>query len=251
MQDSKAIGSEEQPSTPGAPAERLADTLSDELAGMIVRGEIAEGQRLPTERELMRRFGVSRTAVREAIAALSNRGLATTKFGHRPIARKPNYEMALDRLGSLIAHLVADRQGMEELFESRVFVEAGLVRWAARHARRQDIEELAAALEANRAAIGQWRAFYETDIAFHAVLYRMPGNSIYPAVHKAYVEWLMQHWRWMKTSAELDRMNHAGHRSIFEAIAARDPDAAEEALRRHLAAAWELIRSAVPPADQG
>jgi DNA-binding GntR family transcriptional regulator len=42
-------------------------------------------------------------------------------------------------------------------------------------------------------------------------------------------------------------MNYAGHLSIFDAIAARDPDRAEEALRRHLAAAWELIRSAVLP----
>ena len=57
----------------------------------------------------------------------------------------------------------------------------------------------------------------------------------------------MQLWRSMRTSAELDRMNYAGHLSMFDAIAARDPDRAEDALRRHLAAAWELIRSAVLP----
>jgi DNA-binding GntR family transcriptional regulator len=61
------------------------------------------------------------------------------------------------------------------------------------------------------------------------------------------VEWLIELWRSIRTSAELDRMNYAGHLSIFDAIAARDPDRAEAALRRHLAAAWELIRSAVLP----
>jgi GntR family transcriptional regulator, sialic acid-inducible nan operon repressor len=226
-------------------AERLGDVVCDELARMIMAGEIVEGERLPTERDLMRRFGVSRTAVREAIDSLSHRGLANKKFGHRPVARKPNYEAAIDRLGNFISHLVADRQGMPELFESRVFVEAGLVRWAAQHARQRDLDNLKQALEANRAAIGNWSDFYATDIAFHAVLYRIPGNAIYPAVHKAYVEWLVQLWRSMRTSAELDRMNYAGHLSIFEAISARDPDRAEDALRRHLAAAWELIRSAV------
>jgi DNA-binding FadR family transcriptional regulator len=230
---------------PGPSAsERLADTVSDALARMILSGAIAEGERLPSERELMRRFGVSRTAVREAIAALSNRGLASTRLGHRPIARKPNYELALDRLDSLVTHLVADRRGTAELFESRVFVEAGLVRHAARHATRGDIDELRQALAENHAAIGDWSTFYETDIRFHALLYRLPGNSIYPAVHKAYVGWLMQHWRSIRTSAELDRMNYAGHLSIVEAIIARDADGAEEALRRHLSAAWELIRSA-------
>jgi DNA-binding FadR family transcriptional regulator len=210
-------------------------------------GDIAEGERLPTERDLMRRFGVSRTAVREAIAKLSHQGLADTRFGHRPVARKPDYQAALDRLGALISHLVSDRQGITELFESRVFFEAGLVRWAAQHARPRDLDALKQTLEANHAAIGNWSDFYATDIAFHAHLYRIPGNAIYPSVHKAYVEWLIELWRSMRTSAELDRMNYAGHLSIYEAIAARDPDRAEEALRRHLAAAWELIRSAVLP----
>jgi GntR family transcriptional regulator, sialic acid-inducible nan operon repressor len=230
-----------------SPAGRLADAVSGELARMIMAGEIAEGARLPAERDLMRRFGVSRTAVREAIANLSHRGLANTRFGHRPVARKPDYEAALHRLGALVSHLVSDKQGITELFESRVFVEAALVRWAAQHARQPDIDNLRQALEANRSAIGSWSEFYATDIAFHAILYRLPGNPIYPAVHKAYVEWLIELWRSMRTSAELDRMNYAGHLSIFDAIAARDPDRAEEALRRHLAAAWELIRSAVLP----
>nr|WP_246751935.1 FCD domain-containing protein [Bradyrhizobium diazoefficiens] len=228
-------------------SERLADAVSDELARMILAGEIPEGERLPSERDLMRRFRISRAAVREAIAKLSHRGLADTKFGHRPVARKPDYEAALNRVGDVVAHLVSDKQGIAELFESRVFVEAGLVRWAAQHARQRDIENLKGALEANCAAIGNWSDFYATDIAFHAILYRIPANSIYPAIHKAYVDWLMQLWRSMRTSPELDRMNYSGHLSIFNAIAARDPDQAEDALRRHLAAAWELIRSALPP----
>jgi DNA-binding FadR family transcriptional regulator len=87
--------------------------------------------------------------------------------------------------------------------------------------------------------------FYETDIGFHAVLYRIPGNPIYPAIHKAYVEWLIQHWRSLQTSAEIDRMNYAGHQAMFDAIATRDPDKAEATLRRHLGAAWELIRSTI------
>ncbi|MET0742572.1 MAG: FCD domain-containing protein, partial [Microvirga sp.] len=57
------------------------------------------------------------------------------------------------------------------------------------------------------------------------------------------VEWLIHHWRSMKRGADIDRMNHAGHQAIFDAIAARDPDNAEEALRRHLIAAWEFVRS--------
>lgn len=227
------------------PAERLADVVSGELARMIESGVLQEGARLPAERDLMRRFDVSRGAVREAIASLASRGLVVARFGHRPVVRKPDYVVAVDKLGTLVSHLVADRRGVWNLFDSRIFLEAALARWAAGHARRDDIDELSAALDANRNAIGEANRFYDTDVAFHAVLYRIPGNPIYPAVHKAYVEWLVQHWRSMQTSAEIDRMNFAGHRAIFDAIAARDPDGAEEALRRHLGAAWEFVRAAL------
>ncbi|HZH52104.1 MAG TPA: FCD domain-containing protein [Microvirga sp.] len=225
---------------------RRSDAIAEELARMIRSGSLQEGERLPAERDLMQRYGVSRAAVREAIAALANRGLLMTRLGHRPIVCKPDYEIAIERVRDLVGHLVSDRRGVWNLFDSRIFLEASLARWAAGHARRDDIDELRAALEANREAIGNSLRFDESDAAFHAILYRIPGNPIYPAVHKAYVEWLVQHWRSMKRGADIDQMNYAGHRAIFDAIANRDPDGAEEALRRHLVAAWEFVRSTFP-----
>ncbi len=233
-----------------ASAGRRSDAVAEELARLIRSGGLQEGARLPAERDLMQRFGVSRAAVREAIAALSNRGLVTTRLGHRPIVRKPDYEIAIDKVGDLIGHLVSDSQGVWNLFQSRIFLEAALARWSARHARRDDIEELRAALAANRAAIGDPIRFDETDVAFHAILYRIPGNPIFPAVHKAYVEWLVQHWRSMSRGADIDRMNYAGHQAILDAIETRDADGAEEALRRHLGAAWEFVRSTFSTEDE-
>ncbi|HZH10351.1 MAG TPA: FCD domain-containing protein [Microvirga sp.] len=230
----------------GGIAIRRSDAVAADLVRMIQSGGIREGERLPAERDLMQRYGVSRAAVREAIISLANRGLIETRLGHRPIVRRPDYEIAIDKVRDLVGHLVADQKGVWNLFETRIFLEAALARWAANHARRDDLEELRAALNANREAIGNSLAFDETDAAFHAVLYRIPGNPIYPALHKAYVEWLVQHWRSMKRGADIDQMNHAGHQAIFDAIAMRDPDNAEEAMRRHLVAAWEFVRSTFP-----
>jgi DNA-binding FadR family transcriptional regulator len=127
-----------------------------------------------------------------------------------------------------------------------MFVEASLARHAARHAERADIEALRMALAANEAALGDPQAFYDSDVALHAVLYRIPGNPIYPVIHRAFVEWLMNHWRQMRSSPEIDRVNVAGHAAIVDAIIARDGDAAETALRRHLEVAWELVRVTFP-----
>jgi DNA-binding FadR family transcriptional regulator len=231
--------------TMGAGARR-SDAVAAELVRIIQSGGLQEGERLPAERDLMQRYGVSRAAIREAIVSLANRGLIETRLGHRPVVRKPDYEIAVDKVGNLVGHLMVDRKGVWNLFETRIFMEAALARWAAKHARRDDLDELRAALETNRAAIGNSILFDETDAAFHAVLYRLPGNSIYPAIHKAYVEWLTQHWRSMKRGAGIDQMNYAGHEAVFEAVIARDPDNAEEAMRRHLVAAWEFVRSTFP-----
>ncbi len=228
-------------------AGRVADQLGAELAAMILEGDLPSGARLPTERELMRRFGVSRTAVREAITGLAGRGLLLTSPGCRPVVRQPSYEAAIEAVGDLIGHLMRGAEGAKALFDSRVLLEAALARHAAEHARKDDIAQLRAALERNRATIGDARAFYETDVAFHEVLFRIPRNPVYPAVHKAYVAWLMRHWAAMERTAEIDRLNHAGHAALFEAILARDPEAAEAALRDHLGFAWKLVQVTFGP----
>jgi DNA-binding FadR family transcriptional regulator len=224
------------------PRRRLASVVSEALVDLIDSGELAVGSRLPTERVLMKRFGISRAAVREAIATLANRGLLLARPGHRPIVQRPGYDAAFHTIGSLVGDIVYDETGVWNLFETRIFVEAALVRNAALHATAQDMDELEAALEDNRAAIGDHPRFYVTDVAFHEVLYRIPRNPIYPALHKAYVEWLMSHWMAMSQAIEVDRMNHGAHASIHRAIARRDADEAERMLRSHLATAWEFVR---------
>lgn len=232
---------------PSAPRTRRADWLSEELEAAISRGELATGDRLPTERELTRRFGVSRAAIREAIATLSSLGLVNARPGYRPIVQRPSYGAALGTLGRVVGHLLCDERGVHTLFETRIFIEAGLVRHAAISARRVDLDRLEEALGANAEAVGDPTRFYETDVAFHGVLYAIPDNPIYPAVHRAYVEWLMSHWQRMPRSPEIDRMNWTAHDGIMRAIIDRDADRAEQLLRNHLATAWEFVRSTFVP----
>ena len=227
---------------PGMQGGRASDQLSDRLAAMIFAGELPGGARLPPERELMQRFAISRSVVREAITSLAQRGLLLARPGYRPIVRRPSYEIAIESIGRVVGHLLRDDAGAAALFDSRVFFEAALVQHAARHAAEADIAELAAALERNRAAIGNPAEFYLTDVDFHGVFYRIPRNPIFPAVHKAYVDWLMSHWAKMDRATALDRRNYAGHVAIFKAIKAHDPAAAEAALRRHLQVAWDQVR---------
>lgn len=221
---------------------RAADAVIEALEGQILSGALADDSPLPTERDLMKKFGASRTVIREAIAKLSSRGLLESKPRFRPIVRKPDYGIAFGAVSQLIEPLLAQKGGVRNLYEIRVFFERALVRQAATSARKEDIAELREALAANRAEIGDSIRFYETDIAFHRVLYKIPRNPIFPEVQKGFMSWLAPHWEKMLRSPERNRVNYKSHEAIFRAIEERDPDAAEEALLNHMKMAWEFVR---------
>lgn len=222
---------------------KASDRVSAAILQAIGKNTWKPGERLPPERELMSLYGVGRSAVREAIASLASRGVLLVRPGFRPVIQDRSYETALSTFGDFLLAMMNERTGIENLFGMRVFVEAALVRHAARHATPKDIAELREALDANRAVINDPEAFYRTDVAFHRVLYKIPGNPILPTIHKLYVDWLYQHWIRMPRNPEINRMNHTAHAGIFNAIVKRDPDEAENLLRSHLSTAWQFVRS--------
>lgn len=222
---------------------RAADDLIRIFEGKIAAGELREGMPLPPEREIVQDYGVSRTVVREAVTAMANRGMIIARPRFRPVVAPPSYESALDTLDGVVPRLLGQPGGVRNLFQTRILLESALVREAAKSASKVDLAALKTALAANEAAIEDSEAFYQTDTAFHAVLYEISGNPVFPALHKAYTSWLGPHWSAMPRLPERNRANYAAHKAIFDAILMRDPDAAEDALRRHLDAAWQQVRA--------
>ena len=221
---------------------RAADTVVRAITGQIRSGELADGDLLPAERDLMSAFGISRTVAREAVSRLSSQGLIAAKPRHRPVVRKAGFEAAFDAAGSIVTNLLAQSGGVQNLFETRILIETSLVRSAAISADKRDIADLKDALAANGAAISDNNLFFQTDERFHEILYLIPRNPVYPAIHRAYTTWLAPQWRQMPRLPDRNRINFASHSAILDAILSRDPDAAEATLRSHLADAWDQVR---------
>ena len=221
---------------------RAADAVVKAIETRIAAGDLPDGAPLPPERDLIETFGVSRTVVREAVATLASRGLVESRPRFRPVVRRPGYDAALAAASGVVGFLLAQSGGVKSLYDIRIFLEAALVRHAAKHARKEDIEALKQALDANEAAIPDSQRFYRTDVAFHAVLYDIPKNPVFPSIHKAFTGWLEPHWDKMERSPERNRVNFLRHSDIYRAIRDRDPDGAEAALNAHLNAAWEYVR---------
>lgn len=204
-------------------------------------GELENDRPLPPERDLMEEFGSSRTVVREAISALANRGLIELRPRFRPIVRKPDYGTLISATAAIVRYLLNEPGGVQNLYQSRVFIERALVREAALNATKDHIADLKTALHHNKEAIGNIETFFDTDIAFHAVLYRISGNPVFPAVHQGFTAWLSPNWARMKRSKERDEAIYLAHKEIYDAILERDAARAEAALVDHLQASWELV----------
>jgi len=220
---------------------RAADAVVEALEESIYTGELAVGDPLPSEREIIERFRISRTVAREAVNILTGKGLVESRPRYRPVVIQPNVDVAFNVMGPLVKHMLNRKGGIRELFDTRIFVEAALVRKAALQATRDDIANLRHALAMNEASIPDSHRFYDTDVAFHGVLYTIPRNAVFPTVHKSFSMWLGDQWRRMPRLPERNQLNYESHKAIFEAILDRDPDRAEQALNKHLDDAWAQV----------
>lgn len=221
---------------------RAADQLISLFEQRILDGDLKAGEPLPPEREIVQQHGVSRTVVREALRAIANKGLIVARPGYRPYVAQPGYDAAISAVGSVVTQLLGQPGGVRNLFDVRIRMEASLVRDAANIATADDIQLLEDALAANKTAIPDSAAFYKTDIAFHGILYEIPGNPVLPAIHRAYTDWLSRQWDHMPRLPDRNEQNYQSHKAIFDAILRRDPDRAETALRKHMDDAWRQVK---------
>lgn len=192
------------------------------------------GDELPSERDLMKEFGVGRTVVREALFHLQRMGLVELRSGARARAVAPTPKAVVTSLSGSARYLLAAPNGMRHFQEARLFFETGLARDAARLASDADIQNLRGALAANHNSIGNLAQFERTDVAFHFAIAVIPRNPIYTAMHEAIIEWLIDQRHITLHHPGANRTAYEAHEKICDAIAARDCEGAASAMREHL-----------------
>jgi DNA-binding FadR family transcriptional regulator len=213
---------------------RLYEEIVDQLANLIISGQAPPGTQLPSERELVEQFQVGRSAIREALFVLQKMGMVTLSGGERAVVVAPTSDALVAELSGAVRYHLSRASGMRDFQGARAFLEIGLARHAARHGTPEEIEGLRVALKANEAALGDNDRFVDTDVAFHYVLAQIAHNPIFTTLHAALAQWLRDQRATGVTVHGSPEAAFAAHRRIFEAVAARDADAAEDAMRTHL-----------------
>ena len=216
---------------------RLYRQVADQLRSLIDGGEYALGDRLPTERELAERLGISRPTVREALIALEVEGRIRIRVGSGIYVTKPPSPQVASS---------AVIEGPFELLRARELIESAVAREAATRASAADIATLDLVLAQMEDGTHPSPETIALDRMFHVTVAAILGNAVvvrfvgelFDQRMTPYFERLSGYFE----TGESWRLAHEEHLVVRDAIRAGDPDAASAAMRRHLQASQERFQ---------
>lgn len=215
----------------------LSDEIVDQITGLISRGLLKPGDRLPSEKDLCLRFGVGRTTIREALRSLAVMGILDGRVGEGTfvsVDSRKYLEKAL-QWGLLI-----DRKSVNDLIETRLMLESQTAYAAASRATDADLDEIADALAGMERSLDRPEEYLEHDLRFHLAIARATQNPILfnlLTMTRGYLQtWIGESLakpspRKMRVRAESSVWEHE---KVLQALRKRKPDEARQAMTEHI-----------------
>jgi len=211
---------------------RLYEQIVQQVEDSIHKGSLKPGDQLPPERELAQQFGVSRTAVREAVKALREKGLVEAYPGRGTfITDGTSYSIkqSLDRMLK-----VGQAEGSGFLVEVREILEPEIAALAATRADEETITEMKEAIEVMDEAKRDPDTYIEADLDFHLALAEAAANPLILSLIDSIVGLLRQQRIGIFQVEGGPGRGQYHHKRILEAIEHRDSAGAREAMKAHL-----------------
>jgi len=207
----------------------LPSSIADRIRRQIGSGQLKPGEQLPGHRELATMFSVSVGSVREAISMLVSEGLIATRAGHGTFVVETT-----EQIPTVWSASPLDRDKVEELIDAREVLEGALAALAAERATAAQIDQLRSIVDRMQEAHGDAATFLAADVELHQLLAEAANNR-YLLKAMGGIRSMLR--RDLELGAELS-IRRVGdlqfavdeHRQVIEAIAARDPGAAREAM---------------------
>ncbi|MGB3409781.1 MAG: FadR/GntR family transcriptional regulator [Microthrixaceae bacterium] len=218
------------------------DRAVSALLTMIRSGRFSEGDRLPTEPELVEELGVSRSAVREAVQSLSFAGVLNVRQGGGTFVTDLEPARLLRSAG--LALDLSSSDTLAELYAVRRVLEPAATAMAVANVSDENLVELRACLDTMRSA-GAAEEFVQADIAFHDLIAQIAGNATLRAILATLrTESGLGLIRRAREDDGAERQTILEHEEILAAVVARDAELARAATTVHLAKGQHWLDSA-------
>jgi GntR family transcriptional repressor for pyruvate dehydrogenase complex len=220
-----------QPTFQAVRKTRRYQQVAEQIHQLIADGVLKPGDRLPPERELAAKFGVSRGSIRDALRTLEAMGIAQSHHGTGTIVRDLTVDSVAVPLSSL---LLRKRHLVVELLDVRWMIEPALASRAAAHATDEEIARLEQILKRQREKMRRGEETIDEDSEFHYVIALAAGNSVVLKFLDVLMDLLRESRSRSLQVPGRSEHSYAGHLRIFKAIKRRDGSAAGSAARQHL-----------------
>jgi GntR family transcriptional regulator, transcriptional repressor for pyruvate dehydrogenase complex len=211
---------------------RLYEQIVQQIEESILKGALKAGDQLPAERELAQRFGVSRTAVREAVKALREKGLVEAYSGRGTFITDGTSQAIRQSLGLMVK--IGQPSGSIHLAEVRAILEPEIAALAATRIQEPQLALMREAVALMDRQHDDPDAFIEADLDFHLALAEAADNPLILSLLDSIVGLLReQRMRIFQVEGGPNRGQYH-HKRILEAVEQRNPEKAREAMRAHL-----------------
>jgi len=212
----------------------ITELVVQRIKELLGNGELKAGSRLPPERELADMLHISRPSLRTALKALSVMGVIHAKPGAGTYIAESLPEVFTEPMRFMT---LINNTSVDELFEARLIIEAGLAELAAERSTDTDIAALTREVEEMKATTGDPEEFLKHDVRFHQAMARAANNKLMSGVMDTVAQLLFHIRR--------QTVNHASdleeaiewHEKIVAAMRKHDPKRAKDTLSGHLRAA--------------
>jgi GntR family transcriptional repressor for pyruvate dehydrogenase complex len=208
----------------------VSEQIFEQLKGNIITGELRPGDRLPSEQELCRMYGVSRTTVRQALANLSSLDLIEKRFGEGSFVKEVNNGAAMT---PLLSHTFLNEKSIFEIVEFRRLMEANVTRLACEKADDADVRRLEQIYQQMVRSQDDLREFGRLDCAFHQEIAVISRNSYLAKIYEIISDVLLHAF----SDIVSRRGNEAGlryHKELVEAFEAKDAERAAAIMQAHM-----------------
>ena len=211
---------------------RLYEQIVEQIEASILRGDLKPGEQLPAERELAQRFGVSRTAVREAIKALREKGLVQPFSGRGTFVTSGKSQAMRQSLDLLMKF--GGEDGFTHLAELRSILEPDIAAFAAQRGEEQHFAAMREAVAKMDTAVDDADGFIEADLDFHLAMAEAAGNPLILSLIDSIVGLLREQRTGIFFVEGGPQRGQHHHKRILDAVVNRNASAAREAMRSHL-----------------
>lgn len=214
---------------------KVSAQIADQIRSSILAGEFAPGDKLPPERELAEMFGVSRPSVREALNVLSSSGLVMSYQGGGTVVKSLVETSASNPLSELI-RVQQDRA--LDVIEVRKCMESWTAWYAAERALPDDIRRMDEIIAGMKQNLELKQPSEDLDANLHIIIARATHNVVWlhlmQNLFDAMKEFQQSVWRAVYLTHEDHQLLFEHHSAVVQAIKAKDPQAARDAMVHHL-----------------